>query len=399
MPGRTQGRGPWMILLILAVSGYTQPTAKLGADQPAAAALPAPPVYIAPALTPTLRAEPQAEAPLPAALGPNLAPPPAPDAAPMLRQLTQGGCCTKPFWSPDARQVLFIDRPAADEPVGTWGVDVMASAAKSQLVTGRIALYSRDMAFVIEPDRDTTTIEQLTAPLTGTTAARWTVPVGGHQVEISPGHVRIAWTAGNDALLPEPERQVNQIWVANLDGSSARSIMTLPRGGVSGWISDDVLLLSGRESLQAREQVYWAFSLTTGQKIELARGERLRGGLLSPDGAWLAYLVTLDKDQSNNGLWVIRTDGSARRRLDPSLFGAFQWRDDHRLLVIPFQPDAASHDLMEFDVNTGQVGRLTDPNETPLKIANGDWAVSPDGRYLVFLGSQDHNLWLLTLPN
>jgi len=30
-------------------------------------------------------------------------------------------------------------------------------------------------------------------------------------------------------------------------------------------------------------------------------------------------------------------------------------------------------------------------------IANGDWAVSPDGRHVAFVESQDRNIWLLTL--
>jgi Tol biopolymer transport system component len=130
----------------------------------------------------------------------------------------------------------------------------------------------------------------------------------------------------------------------------------------------------------------------------LVRSERLRGGLLSPDGAWLAYFIALDKDPAQNGLWLARTDGSAWRKLDRDLFGAYRWRDAHRLLIIPFRPEAVSHQFWELDVNTGVTRRLTDPAVTPFKIANGDWAVSPDGQYVVFVESRDYNLWLLTLP-
>ena len=35
---------------------------------------------------------------------------------------------------------------------------------------------------------------------------------------------------------------------------------------------------------------------------------------------------------------------------------------------------------------------------TPLNILNGDWRVSPDGKYIVFVNSADRNLWLLELP-
>jgi Tol biopolymer transport system component len=48
-------------------------------------------------------------------------------------------------------------------------------------------------------------------------------------------------------------------------------------------------------------------------------------------------------------------------------------------------------------VLSGASRPLTDPTVTSLKIANNDWAVSPDGRYVVFVNAADHNLWLLDL--
>jgi Tol biopolymer transport system component len=202
----------------------------------------------------------------------------------------------------------------------------------------------------------------------------------------------------SDEDLPS-ERRTTQVWVANLDGSDARSVTTLPRGSLSGWISDDVLLLSSRESLQSREQVLYTLSLTSGHVTELVRAERLRGGLLSPDGAWLVYLIALNEDPAQNGLWLVRTDGSVRRKVDRELFGAYQWRDTRRLLVIPFRSEAVFHELWELDVETGEARRLTNPESTSFKIANGDWAVSPDGRHVVFVENRDRNLWVLTLAD
>jgi len=317
-------------------------------------------------------------------------PSPSPTPVPTLRQLTRGGCCPQPFWSPDSRQVLFIDKPAPDAPVGIWGVDVTQPDPTPELVTERIAFYTADMAFLIEfGDEDTTTIERLADN------ARWTVPAEGRSVSISPGRTRIAWQVSDEDL--PFERRVTQVWVANLDGTDAQAVATLPRGGFSGWISDDVLLLSGRESLESREHVLYTFSLTSGRQTELVRAERLRGGLLSPDGAWLAYYVALDEDPAQNGLWLVRTDGSERQQLDRDLFGAYQWRDAGRLLIIPFRPEAISQELWELDVNTGETRHLTDPDVTPFKIAKGDWAVSPDGRHVTFVENRDRNIWLLTL--
>jgi Tol biopolymer transport system component len=324
---------------------------------------------------------------------PTPTPSPTPTPRPALHQLTRGGCCTQPFWSPDSRRVLFIDKPDPDAPLGIWGVDATRPDPAPELFTERIAFYTADLAFAVELSEDTTTIERLG----GTDGARWTVPAGGLPVYISPGRKRIAWEVSNRDL--PFERRTAEVWVANLDGSDARSVATLKLGGFSDWISDDLLLLSGRESLQSREQVLYTFSLSSGREVELARSERLRGGLLSPDGTWLAYYVALSDDLAENGLWMVRTDGSERRKLDRSLFGAFKWRDAHRLLIIPFRPEAVSHELWELDANTWEARRLTDPDATPFKIANGDWTVSPDGRYVAFVESRDRNIWLLALAD
>jgi Tol biopolymer transport system component len=330
-------------------------------------------------------------------LSPTFTPPPTPS----LRQLTTGGCCTQPFWSPDSKQVLYIDQPAPDAPLGIWGQDIARPEHEPELITEHIAFYTADLTLRIELDEDTTTIERLPVPLTEADTQSeaplesWTVPAGGRRISISPGQTRIAWQVSNPDL--PPERQITQVWVANLDGTEAEAVATLPRGGVGGWVSDDMLLVSSRESLQSREQILYTLSLSDGRLTELVRAERLRGGLVSPDGTWLAYYIALNEDPTQNGLWLVRTDGTEQRKLDRNLFGAYQWRDSNRLLIIPFQPEAAAHEIWEFNVETEKHCRLTDPAVTPFKIANGDWTISPDGEYVVFVESRDRNIWVLEL--
>ena len=331
---------------------------------------------------------------------PTSTPTPTATPAPTPRPLTEGGCCPEPFWSPDSRLVMFIDKPDEDAPVGIWGVDITEDDSAPQLITERIAFYTPDLAFRMELGESSTTIERLSPPLhlanSDPEVTRWTIPAGGRSVSISPGQTRIAW-AVVDENLPFEER-ISRVWVADLDGENARQIATVARGGIYGWVSDEVLLMSGRESLDSNQQLYYTLSLADASTVELARGERIRGAILSPDGAWMAYFVALEEDLSQNGLWLARTDGTERRRLDRELFGAYRWRDNARLLIVPIQPDAASHQLLQYDIETGDVGNLTDPKRVPFKIANGQWSVSPDGRHVVFVEAGDHNLWLLTLP-
>lgn len=326
---------------------------------------------------------------------PTLTPSPTATPTPELRRLTGGGCCTQPFWSPDSQWVYFIDKPDADAPLGYWGVDITQAGAAPELVTERIAFYTGDLSYVVVYGQGQSAIEQLDGPLGDTVVDRWTIPANGRPFSISPGGTRVAWSISNDDL--PFERRVSEIWIANFDGTDARSVATLPRGGLSGWISDDVLLLSKRESLDSRETIVYTLSLVDGAAVELVRANRPRGYWLSPDRRWMLYYVTFSDDPLQNGVWLVRTDGTERRHLDRELFGDYAWRDARRLLIIPFRPDAVHHELWEYDVETEEVLQVTDSDVTPFKVANADWQVSPDGRRIAYVESSDRNIWLLTL--
>ncbi len=333
-----------------------------------------------------------------ATAAPTATPTATPTPPPQAVQLTASGCCTQPFWSADSQQVRFIDKPDPQSPVGIWGVDINQPMAPPALVTERIEESLVRNGFLVETSGATTTIEQVSD------GRRWQVPAQGRSVIISPQKTRIAWSINNDDV--PVENQVTQIWTANLDGSEARRLASLPRGSLAGWISEDTLLVSGRDSLQAREQWLQALSLADGSTRELARAERLRGSALSPTGEWVVYFITFGADPAQNGLWLARTDGSEQQRLDSSLFGSYQWRGcpggcaagQDRLALIPFRPDAEWHQLWELDPNTGDLRQLTDPAATPFKIANGDWRLSPDGRKMAFVESRDKNIWMIELP-
>jgi hypothetical protein len=313
----------------------------------------------------------------------------SPQAASQLTQLTTGGCCPGPFWSGDSQQVLYIDKPDATAPVGIYGVDI-AHPQMPQLVTPRIAYYAQGMSLLIELEPGSTTIERVSDE------ERWTVPAGGAPVTISPNQVRVAWQDGNTG---SPfGAGATRIMVADFDGTGEQTVATVNRGSISGWLSDDVLLLTARTTPGTLERVLYSLSVPSGELTELARAENLRGQTTSPDGAWIAYYVAPNPDPSENGLWFMRSDGSEQLQVPPELFGAYQWRDEYRLLIVPFRPTAESHELWEFDVTTQQTRRLTDPELTPFKINDGDWAVSPDGRKVVFVSAQDRNLRLLSLP-
>lgn len=306
---------------------------------------------------------------------------------PVLRQLTQGGCCTQPFWSPDGAQVWFIDKPAETQPGGIWGVSV--TGGEPQFITDRLGLFSRDGSLVAYPQAGQTVIERLA------TGERWSVPASGRAIAFSPDDSQIAWQVASTSA-GNFDRRLVEVWVANADGSQPRVVARLIGGGLGDWFPDGArLLVTGRETFDSDPMIA-SVNLADGVVTGLARGTNLRGAALSPEGGWVAYQVAFSGDTIADGLWVARTDGSEARELPT--FGAYRWRREGQLVVIPLEPGAPSHRVLQIEAGTGEMIELTRPSQTPFRIAAGDWSLSPSGQHLVFVSGVDHNLWLLELP-
>ena len=312
-----------------------------------------------------------------------------PTPTPALRQLTAGGCCVMPAWSPDSKQVLFIDKPAPEAEAGVYAVDLNAPEAAPQLV-GPVGIYSPNRSLVAYPDGARTIVEKLS------TGERWIMPNNGQSVEFAPDSRRVAWET--EAISgPYDERQTD-IYIANYDGVDSGKIARVYGGGLVGWLPKGLnLVFLGRSSLDTRERTLTVLDLQANVAIDLVSAERISGVSISNGGAWLAYFISFNADAERNGIWVQRADGNAARRLD--LWGAYQWRDDEHLLVIPMRPSSdQGFEIWEITAATGEQRKLTDAAVTPLDILNGDWRVSPDGKSIVYVNSADRNLWLLELP-
>ena len=315
---------------------------------------------------------------------PTITPTPVPE----LRQLTRDGCCVMPSWSPDSRQVLFIDKPPGQNEANIYAVEI--TGTQQPQIAGRVGIYSPDRTLVAYPVDARTVVEKIS------TGDRWVIPNNGTAVEFSPDNRHITWE--QEATSGPYDQRQNDIFMANFDGTDAVKVARVYGGGIAGWLPDGLsLLFQGRPSLATHDSTLTALDLRTNEAIDLVTAERINGVSLSRDGSWVAYYISFNPDDARNGIWVQRTDGSNARKLD--VWGAYQWRDDSHLLVIPTRssPDQA-FEVWQIDAATGDKQPLTSAAVTPLNILNGDWRVSPDGQYLVFVNSADRNLWLLKLP-
>lgn len=258
-------------------------------------------------------------------------------------------------------------------------------------LSGPVGIYSPDRSLVAYPIDVRTIVENVNS------GDRWVIPNNGQALEFSPDSRRVAWEI--EAISgPYDERQTD-IFMANYDGTDAVKVARVYGGGLVGWLPRGLnMVFLGRPALNTRERTLTVLDLRTNEAIDLVTAERISGVGVSRAGSWVSYFISFNDDEERNDIWVQRTDGSGARKLD--MWGAYQWRDDSHLLVIPARTSAdQAFEIWEVDAATGEKQKLTDAAVTPLNILNGDWRVSPDGRHIVFVNSADRNLWLLKLPD
>ena len=318
----------------------------------------------------------------------TLSPSPSPTPTPTIRQLTNGGCCVDPFWSPDGNQVLFIDRPAQDMPSGIWGID--AQGGEPRFITDQLGIFSTDMLLRAYPENEGTFVQDLSSK------EIWRIPNGGRAVSFAPDNNWLAWNAGQTG--PPFDTAHREVWISRVDGSEAQQVFAGTRAGFGGWFPDGRMLVSGLVGDGSQEQALWI--LTPGgqeEMVELARGNRLREIRISPGGEWIAYLVTFSADPTKDGFWLVNTITGVQRRLE--VFGGYQWGDEQNLIDVPLDIGQPKNQLLQVEASTGQVNVLTEPGTTPFKIANGDWRVSPGGDEIIFVSADDNNIWVIEQPD
>jgi hypothetical protein len=312
---------------------------------------------------------------------------PTPTPLPMisLMKLTNGGCCPQPFWSSDSQSVMYLDNPVPSGSPGLWSVNLRGNPP--ELVSERLGLYSHSLVYLAYPEEGQTIVESKEV------GQRWVIPNQGQVVKFCPQERHVAWIASSMAVPIDKTR--HQVWTSQIDGSEARIVWEMYGGRLEGWFPDGRLLVAGRATQSDSVQSLWAVSLVGEPPTLLAQGFLLRS-ILSPGGSWLAYQGLFSEDAAENGLFIVHTHTGESHRLD--LFGAFRWRDDHRLIIIPMDQEPSQHVFWEIDALNGSNKKIPLPEGMSIRISAGDWSVSPDGKHIVFVSAEDKNIWVITLP-
>lgn len=391
----------WLLLLLVACTAAT-PTLPGDASGDNTAVEPATPdtsvaaipdinsdaVVVASTMTPLL----PTSSPLPPTATATPAPPTA-TPTPALRQLTTGRCCVNPFWRADGETVRFIDKPTTEMPVGYYEVplNVAEPALIGTLVTETLGSWSHGDRFYLIPGPDGYTVIDEAGGQTYQNES-----TGNNRPNISPDGTRLAYQISDQSQdVPFNERFAS-IYSANLDGSNEQLILEGRGVSFAGWLNNDQWLLSVVNTENPEERILRRYSLADGSMIDLVVGARIQGTSASPDGTHIAYYVTLDRQHpERNGYWLTNTQTGDTRPLP--FIGSYRWRTEETVLVIPFEPGAASFRLQEYNITTETLRDVTDPNVVSFRIHNNDWSLSPDGNRIVFVNAVDRNLWVIEL--
>ena len=272
--------------------------------------------------------------------------------------------------------MLYVDRPD-ERPAAIWGVDI-ATGAKAPYSTVVGTLHYNDRFVIV---RQSYTTQSVTVH-DRETAESWDLYGVGSVPLISPDGSLIAYDGGS-ALQPiNFNRRLAPIFLTALDGSNPRHLTTIYGAGIVGWFPDaSRLLVQGTQNPDTERSALWHVDVTTGTIEKLDEAARIRNVSLSPDGAWVVFLTLFEKDPYWNTTWAMNVHTGEQRRLD--FVGRYAWagKEGATLVYVPPRdtPDQG-FGVWKLNVASGSRTPLTNPAQTPLFIANGDWALAPDGK-------------------
>lgn len=301
-------------------------------------------------------------------------------------RITDPGCCSGFSWSRDGESVTYFDR----DPRGIgvlWGLN--PATGRKRLESRSPKLTSPSGRYVLER-RSTDGSIQITDTLLDRS---WVFDRSGRSLLFSRDEDRVAFGVRQPGALPRYARPAS-IYVSGLEGTDRR-FLTQMIGGPIAWLpGGDRLLLSGRQS-PGDQTAVWIYDLKSDALRKLFSADFLRGTTVSPDGRFIAFFRTLDRDPSQSGLWVYDTATSMRRRIEPA--GSYRWHPSSRgLLVIPPRPRGdGDHGIWWVDIVGGESVLLTESTSDGIRISNFEWILSPEGGRAAYRHADDFSLWVV----
>ena len=305
----------------------------------------------------------------------------------VARPLTSGACCVSPLWSADSSRVYFIDKPSGAAQSAIYGVSAI-NPSGVRMEFGSVAQFSPSRRFAVLPGASTI-LERLSD------GQRVRVPAQAN-ISFSKSESKIAWSVTRQ--IGTFDAQATRVYTANLTSgsrlllSAPKLIATLYGGGLSGWLNESELLLTGKSSPLERDRALRIVNAGTGAGRVISSALSQRGVNISPGGRWVAYYVAFDS-ASRNGMFVLDTKSGVSKRVD--WFGSYRWRDANRIVYIPLETGVPQHRVLEWNASTGAKRELA---KLGARVAGDDWQLAPNGQRIAFVSAANRNLYVLELP-
>ena len=290
------------------------------------------------------------------------------------------------IWSPNGREVWMLDVDDAGLPY-TRAVNVQTG--DERVVTHAWGQFSRSRRYVLTAGQ----LPQATRVYDRRTLATWEVPQIGNRPLPNPAETHLAgslWHPGAQRPFTTPADVVH----TRIDGGDRRVVAQV-LGGVAGWRADGMLLVIGRDSLDAATSLR-VVGPTGELQHQWPLGRRVRTPRVSPSGRHMTFAVVLD-ERGRNGQFAIDLFSGHRWTL-PSRMSLRWMPDESGLLAVSLQRAAGQpFRLWRLAVpNFYLEGALTDPNRHDVDMEVLDWQISPSGAALAFRAAREAHLHVLT---
>lgn len=298
--------------------------------------------------------------------------------------LTPAGCCPAARWLPDSRQIVFYHRPA-DGPAGAWVVEEGGTPRPHWPRFGHI---SADGSLIVSSESGATLVERLDG------SSSQTLDNGGIETLPAPDGQAVAYlrTLVRGGRTNDSQERVV---VARLDGSPAQGLLDLARADYLSWFPDSRRLVVFGWRPEGTSPGLWVIDSVSGQAQQIVAANFLTAIAVSPNGEWIGYLATLQPTREESGVWIVRPDGSDRRRLPHER--AFRWASDSQSLLA-LMPAPGGKEIHRIEIATGQRSVVIGRDQADFDVEADDWSIAPDGHAIVYRSSRDRGLWLLPLP-
>ncbi len=294
------------------------------------------------------------------------------------------------WWQPDDLDAVYVIDAIPGQETGVFRQPLNGSP-RTYVQPAPPANTSPDGTITVErlPDGRM----QLTDTASGDV---FTVDTGGVYPAVAPGGARILYEMVYGEVVPGTSAPGVVIWAADLDGTNPRRVYS-GVGSYSMWLDDHRVLVIQHITYTPEYRLY-VVDLDTDtpepQAERLASIHYMQGLQVAPGGGHIAFYRTFQDDSRENGVFVLRTEPGATPRKLP-VFGAYRWRDADSLYMLSYGIDAPAHALGVVEIESRVVRWLTDPDAQPIRIANGEWSVSPDGSRIVYVDADDFGLYVV----